>query len=356
MKKKMLMEKIWIKDEPLFLLSPNVNDFRRKENKNNIEIKFSSPRDICNCDWNLFAKINECNLINNMYLNVFMNSHEANKPYFLKQTNIGDCFLVSSIISLINMPGILYELFYFHNDKIKNYTDKDKEIYLYCFEDGMEKSLVNIKNTYPTFKNEKEKDEYLKFYTFYSHLLSPIPFTTSRNGILLGQILIKAYICFGHLNDYDDRSLFNKKKSVPIENFPIETNFIKIFKDKKFIEIYYPKKYEMPNLYQLLNKGGNSENVMEIFLGCKNEIYFHSECYEKDFKVNIIKKIKKYIKLGGFIQVSHMNHKGNSHSYSLLNYIEIEEEGKTDNYFSIINPWRDRISDFISEEIPIDIF
>ena len=147
----------WIKNEHLFLLRPNENDFRWKENKNNIEIKFSSPRDICNCDWNLFAKINECNLINNMYLNVFMNSDEANKPYFLKQTNIGDCFLVSSIISLINMPGILYELFYFHNDKIKNYTDKDKEIYLYCFDDGMIKSIEILKIHIRLLKTKKKK-------------------------------------------------------------------------------------------------------------------------------------------------------------------------------------------------------
>ena len=38
------------------------------------------------------------------------------------------------------------------------------------------------------------------------------------------------------------------------------------------------------------------------------------------------------------------------HSYSLLNYLEIKENGKSDIYFSILNPWRDQ-ADYYYEGI-----
>jgi hypothetical protein len=139
-----------------------------------------------------------------MHKNSFISSLEPDKEYFIKQTNIGDCFLVSTILSIINMPGILYDLFYFENENNKNYIDKDEDIYLYCYLNG-KKELINIKNTYPGFKNEKDNIEYLRiFCSKLSPNASPIPFTTSKNGVLLGQILIKYFICLGYLEKLDN--------------------------------------------------------------------------------------------------------------------------------------------------------
>jgi hypothetical protein len=101
--------------------------------------------------------------------------------------------------------------------------------------------------------------------------------------------------------------------------------------------------YDNINLYEELNKGGNPMIPTEIFLGCISEIYFdifnraavnykfvssdvegtdeENDEVKKYLKENIIKKIKKYIKLGGFIQVS--NKTIPPHSFSLNNYREI---------------------------------
>ena len=199
------------KFEEFILLRPSEDEFIWKENKKDIEIIFKKPREICDCDWNLFARIDEHELIKkidekelpkkNWYMDIFSNSNNSSNHYFLKQTNINDCFLVSSIISLMNMPGILYELFYFNNKEDKNYTDKDEEINVYCYTFALLKCLINIKNTYPTFKNQRDNVEYSMKYSkkFVSNFISPIPFTTSRNGILLGQVLVKAFICFSYL-------------------------------------------------------------------------------------------------------------------------------------------------------------
>ena len=341
------------------LLRPSEDKFIWKENKRNIEIIFAKPREIYNCDWNLFAKIDESQLIKkidnqelskeNWYIDVFKHSNESTKHYFLKQTNIGDCFLVSSIISLINMPGILYELFYFNNNKDKNYTDKNEEINLYYY-DYRHKNLVNIKNTYPTFKNQKDKEQYLQKYSkrFASNFISPIPFTTSRNGILLGQALIKAFICVSYLKELTPNAYKERAEIIPIENL-INSN-LKILEDKdKTILIFYYENYKMSKAYEFLNEGGNPETAMNIFLGCNTEIFFDSDKFRTfGFQDEIIKKIKKYIQLGGFIQVSHVSH--GAHSYSLLNYLEIKENGKTDIYFSILNPNRDH-TDYIYEGI-----
>ena len=347
----------WDDENNYFIvLRPSEDEFTWEENQRKKEIIFAKPREIYNCDWNLFAKIDESQLIkkidnqelskDNWYIDVFKNSNDSTKHYFLKQTNIGDCFLVSSIISLMNMPGILYELFYFNNDKDKNYTDKDEEINLYCYYLSFIKTLVNIKNTYPTFKNQKDKEQYLQKYSkrFASNFISPIPFTTSRNGFLLGQALIKAFICFSNFEKFN-RDYCDKCEYIPIESLKNPTLEMLEDTDKK-IRLDYYEEYKMLNTYKLLNEGGNPENVMNIFLGCNTEIYFDSDKSKTfGFQVEIIKKIKKYIQLGGFIQVSH-----DKHSYSLLNYLEIKENGKTDTYFSILNPNRDH-TDYIYEGI-----
>ena len=322
--------------------------------KEDIKIVFKKPREICNCDWKLFFEIDEKNLLNNMYKNSFISSLEPDKEYFIKQTNIGDCFLVSTILSIINMPGILYDLFYFENENNKNYTDKDEDIYLYCYLNG-KKELINIKNTYPGFKNEKDNIEYLRiFCSKLSPNASPIPFTTSKNGVLLGQILIKCFICLGYLEKLDNEFIINLSSLnvvkyirrrvigshyIPSSIFISENNN----EDTSNNATLSVKNYKMSEIYKLLNEGSFPELPMYMLVGCISEMY-KNDIYNDDYNGYIIKKIIKYIDLGGFIQVckGYKNDEGNlqGHAFSLLNYKKIE--GKY--YFLILNPWMDHTS------------
>lgn len=66
------------------------------------------------------------------------------------------------------------------------------------------------------------------------------------------------------------------------------------------------KNYKMSEIYKLLNKGAFPEIPMQMFLGCISEVFINNNDNDDDdkiFKENIIKKIIKYIDLGGFIQV-----------------------------------------------------
>jgi hypothetical protein len=81
------------------------------------------------------------------------------------------------------------------------------------------------------------------------------------------------------------------------------------------------------DLYKKLNEGYLPEYVMNIFLGCISEFIYKegNKILNEDDNINIIKKIIKYFKLGGFIEVGTETP---SHSYSLQNYLELEEEDK----------------------------
>ena len=75
------------------------------------------------------------------------------------------------------------------------------------------------------------------------------------------------------------------------------------------------------------------EYPMNIFLGCTSEIIFRKKIKNDKDKKEAINKLIKYIKLGGFIQVSKPGH-----ALSLQGFIEIKENNKIIYYFSIVNP------------------
>ena len=87
---------------------------------------------------------------------------------------------------------------------------------------------------------------------------------------------------------------------------------------------------------------------MNLFLGCISEIIEKEKIKDEEDKIKIIKKIIKYIKLGGFIQVS--KYKPIKHAYSLQNYKKIEEVDTIHYYFSILNPLRGGV-DFEKQDI-----
>lgn len=151
----------------------------------NAKIIYKCPRKIFDDVWKLLVDINEDSLMKKIENNNHIFEPISENDYFIKQTNIGDCFLVSSIISLVNIPGILDYLFYFEDESKDNYTDKDKEISLFCYLRGI-RYIVKINNSFPSFKNEKDAEIYKKLFELDSSL-SLIPITTSKNGIFLAK-------------------------------------------------------------------------------------------------------------------------------------------------------------------------
>ena len=314
---------------------PEEGEFKFEEES---EIIFKTPREIYNSNWILLVNINDKDDLKNK-INKLIKISYIPKPqekeifdYFIKQTNIANCFLVSSIISLINIPGILDYLFFFEDRFKHNYTDSDEYINLYCYLRGVKK-IIKIKNTFPSFKYKDDENNYMNAYNL-SPNLSPIPFTTTKNGILLGQILIKAFICLNYLS-------YDKISEAINKNSSRNNNDIEIYltnKDKDLLNgeiIIKDEKYTMENIYKDLNKGGNLEHPMDIFLGCISEIFLKELIKNENDKKRILKKIIKYLDIGGFIEVCNSDH-----AYSLEGYIKIEENNKITYYFSIINPHR----------------
>ena len=326
----------------ILTFEPIEKEFNWKYNNKEYPVIMVKPKEICDCDWNLFADIEDNIKEKNLIYNNFIDSIDISGDYFLKQTNCGNCFLVSSIISLINIPGILYELFFFGNKNKKNFTHNDEYIYLYCYIKGIRK-VIKIKNTYPIYKNEEDKKKYIKEYCSSNKVksyslskiyakCSPIIFATSIKGILLGQALIKAFVCSAYLEP-EDITIFNLENCI----FNLQNAFnLPIFNIKGLNNcVNNMMGYNISELYKQLNKGLLPEYPMNLFLGCISEFILNNKQLKEEDNKNIIKKIIKYINLGGFIEVG-----TKSHSYSLQNYLEIEEEDNIHYYFSILNPQR----------------
>lgn len=307
-------------------------------------IIYKNPRKIYDCDWNLFVDIKKDELIDKIDNNIFIFSSDTKNDYFLRQTNLGNCFLVSSIISLINIPGILDYLFYFEDLSKDNYTDKDKEISVFCYIRGI-KTIIKINNSFPSFKFETDSLIYKNKYLLESNL-SLIPFTTSKNGVLLGQVLIKAFICLMYLN----KDILNKiEEDKSDKNIYLTYNEEKENKDKNILN---DKNYLLSNIIKIVHRGLTPEYPMNLFLGCISEIIYVSYIRNNENKKNVINKIIKYINIGGFIEIAKHYKKGDGHGYTLQGYIELKEKRNV-YYFSIINPHKkfDSLeSDEFSEE------
>ena len=109
------------------ICSPGEEEFKFK----GYQIIFKAPKEINNCNWVLLVNIKSEYELKNKIKEIkkisYIPKPQENEisDYFIKQTNIGNCFLVSSIISIINIPGILDYLFYFEDENKDNYTDSD---------------------------------------------------------------------------------------------------------------------------------------------------------------------------------------------------------------------------------------
>ena len=335
--RKELRTKIQLEKCQIIEANPNEEEFDFE----NYKIIFTKPRNIYNGNWKLFLDIdqNENKKFHIFEHKFFLSTPENREDYYIRQTNIGNCFLVASIISLINIPGILDYLFYFNDTNKDNYNDNDDYIYLYCYIRGIKK-IIKIKNTFPYFKLEIDRLDYCKRCDLNSNI-SPIPFTVTKNGVLLGQALIKAFICINYLKKETLLSIGKNNKSKEIL-LTYDMQKVDISKNEIFFE---DKNYKMSNIYDILDTGLNPEFPMNKFLGCISEEITNNNMTNEEKKIALQKMIK-YLNFGGFIEVS-----TKTHSYCVQTYIQIKE-GETNNYyFSIINPWR-RGNGFKEEGFP----
>ena len=187
---------------------------------------------------------------------------------------------------------------------------------------------MKIKNSFPSFKFEEDALNYKKRCSLGPNL-SLIPFTTSKNGVLLGQILIKAFICLMYLNkDILNKIEENKSDKIYL-TYNEEEN-----KDKNNLN---DKNYLLSKIIKIVHRGLVPEYPMNLFIGCISENIYAEYIKNDEDKANIINKIIKYINIGGFIEICKYYKDGSGHAFSLQGYIVLKEKRNV-YYFSVINP------------------
>ena len=211
------------------------------------------------------------------FLPEIINDEESQTFHGIEQGAIGDCYLISSILSMAtNFPSILNYIF----PKL-DYDEKSEIIQMNVFKNGI-KELISFKNTYAT-RDEK-------------NLLFVKPYNNELYGICLEK---------GYAVSKADNSLQSG-----YENIVGGHGYI-VFED-------------------IL--GTKSEKYKS------NHEFFKNWGTFKDIDKNKLKeKIKKYIDYGGIITIGVTYNDNGGHEYSLQGY-KIDKKG---NFFvEILNPHR----------------
>ena len=267
------------------------------ENKN---IKFLPDFD----NSNTYYILNKYGNYTEIYQRKKTNNEIINNAKFrdaIKQGDIGDCYLIASMISILfgNIPLIRY-IFPLY----QNYDENTKTIFMYVFKNGYRK-LISFKNTYP-IQVDKEHNSY------------SLPFAKPLNDSF-------ALIC-------------------------IEKGYAAFKSDKKTIELGFNK-----------IEGGFSFNVFNDLLGTNTEIIFKKkENFQKkyienelglntfdletddkateDVKKNFLKILKKYLDYRGLVTFNvRFNISRGGHAFAVIGYKE--NALKNEFLIEILNPW-----------------
>ena len=204
---------------------------------------------------------------------------QFNKEFGFAQGFIEDCYLISSIISMTNIPLIFNHIF-LNSSKI---TEKTKNIKMYIYENGFRK-LISFKNTYATYKNEL---------------------------------------------------LFSKPYNNEIYGIALEKGFAVSKCENKSIKYGYKKiRGGAPNQAFETILGSETEMYYSNF-----DLYLQDNINGYKFinPTNLKKKIKKYIDLGGIVCFGVNYYLGGAHAYSLIGYKK-DLYGKM--FIEIVNPNR----------------
>ena len=230
-------------------------------------------------------KINEYKHMNFTFLpDIKIEKYDEYLLYFhkkskLMQGNIGDCYLISSIISIANNFPLILD-FIFPKARKLNYNEKTKEIEMIVYKNGF-KENISFNNTYATYNGQ---------------LLFSKPFNNELYGIAM-------------------------EKGYAISNCT----------DGKLSSGYN----------EII--GGSGYKAFEILLGAASEKFISNKFEKKLYgykyinKNNLKNKIKKYIDYGGLITFGVYYNDKEGHEYSLQGY-KIGENGEF--LIEIINPHR----------------
>ena len=203
----------------------------------------------------------------------------------LTQGNLGDCYLISSIISMTNIPLIFNYIF----QNSLNINEYSKYINMYVYMNEL-KTQISFKNTY-----------------------------ASNNGQLIFA-----------------RPKYNEMYGISLE------------KGYAVLKCKNNKYNKIEEGYKIIGKGGKPYQAFETILGAKCEKYFSNDYIydENNLKIhnykyidenNLKKKIQKYIDLGGIIPFGVFYNEKIGHAYSLVDY-KTDEEGNM--FIHIVNPHR----------------
>ena len=209
-----------------------------------------------------------------------LNSYvKLDKMYGIAQGYIGDCYLISSILSMMNIPLIFNYIF----PNSLNIDEKAMFIEMFIYENGIRK-LISFKNTYAIYKGQ-------------------LLFVKPYNNEIYGLAIEKGY----SVSKCTDKTIKSGYKN-------IEGGYgYKVFET---ILGAQSEKYI-------------SNNVLF------NLIYHNG--YKFITKENLKYKIKKYIDLGGIITFAIYYNLGSAHEYSIQGY-KLDKNG--DLLVEIINPHR----------------
>ena len=165
----------------------------------------------------------------------------------------------------MNIPGILDYLFYFENENKENYTHEDDYIFLFCYIRGV-RTIIKIKNSFPSFKNKEQSLIYKDQWQLNPKLNLIFLLLQAKIGVLLGQILIKAFIFI----NYFSQNIINEIEANKYENIYLTYNIEK--DDEKNYKKLCDDSYLFSKKYEILDEGLFHEYPMNIFLGCISEI------------------------------------------------------------------------------------
>ena len=196
----------------------------------------------------------------------------------IKQGAIGDCYLISSILSMVSKFPLIFN-YIFPNT---NYDQNSDIIEMYVYKNGI-KELISFKNTYAT-TDEKN-----------------LLFAKPINNELYGISLEKGYAISKAENS-------------------LQSGYVNIVGGSG---------------YQVFETilGTSSEKYKSKHEYFKNRLYSYK--YIDDEKLK--EKIKKYIDWGGVITFGVFYYKGSAHEYSLQGY---KIDKKNEMFLEIINPHR----------------
>ena len=250
----------------------------------------------------------------------YYNNDECKLKTGIKQGKIGDCYLISPLISILYSKIPIVEYIF----PEVNYTHNSEKIQMYLYEAGLRK-LITFKNTYVTYIEKSEDGNEFNQFLFSSPL----------NHAFFGMSIEKGYAVsrsdkkniqsgFKNIIGGYVYNIFNALFGTTSETYTRNVSRVKV--ESYQFNKSYPKNKN-------LTRNINPEPVKLPIHHYKNK--FHLDISKEELQ----KKIKKYLDFNGLIAFHIYFNLGGAHAFSLIGYKEKKENEKSDFFVEILNPW-----------------